>query len=303
MSTPALWTLPQGTAREVLVLVAVVLLGRNLDVRIGYVHAKEASTLVEFLLPIAVSQETVVTNALEPVRQHVQQETPDKFIGGQRHRFHLPATAVILPLKAHLIVFDIEQAVIRDSHAVGIPAHIVEHLLGTGERALGIDHPLMVFQLCAMSCEIEVLPKRPQASKNRSFLESNAFCKASRNRRRNRWDRTRTGKKKFGWQEIQRWPSGDSPPPGYDTMQVRVKLEVLSPTVKHGEKANLSSQVLRIGCDSCQSFGRGMEEDAVDDFLVLIGDRGDLFRHREHNMKIGCLQKLGLSVFNPLRPG
>jgi hypothetical protein len=66
---------------------------------------------------------------------------------------------------------------------------------------------------------------------------------------------------------------------------------------------DLSSQVLRIGCDSCQSFGRGMEEDAVDDFLVLIGDHGDLFRHREYNRKIGCLQKLGLRVFNPLRPG
>jgi len=75
---------------------------------------------------------------------------------------------------------------------------------------------------------------------------------------------------------------------GHDTMQVRVILEVLSPTVKHGEETNLSSEVLRIGCDGCQGFGRCTKEDAVDHPFVLIGDRGDLCRHGEHDMIIGA---------------
>jgi hypothetical protein len=46
-----------------------------------------------------------------------------------------------------------------------------------------------------------------------------------------------------------------------------------------------------------------LEENTVDDFLILISDRGDLFRYGEDHMIVGDLQKLGLPVLDPLRAG
>src|SRR3989304_558695 len=95
----ALWTLPQRTAGELFVTVAVVLLGRRRGVRAGRLHAEQAAALVEFLLPIAISQEAIVANALESVRQDMEQETPDEFIGGQGHGFAPPAISIVLTLE------------------------------------------------------------------------------------------------------------------------------------------------------------------------------------------------------------
>src|ERR1044072_2607124 len=49
--------------------------------------------------------------------------------------------------------------------------------------------------------------------KNSSLPASKALIRYSKNRRRNKRDRTRTGKKNPGRQEIHCVPSGESPPP------------------------------------------------------------------------------------------
>ena len=61
--------------------------------------------------------------------------------------------------------------------------------------------------------------------------------------------------------------------------------------------------MLGVARDGLQGFCRGLEKDAIDYLLVLVSDRGDLFRYREDHMKIGDLQKFGLPVLDPLRPG
>src|SRR5919106_732950 len=83
-------------------------------------------------------------------------------------------------------------------------------------------------------------------------------------------------------------------------MQVRMKHQVRSPTVKDREETDLSAEVLRIGCDGGHGFCHHAKENAVDHLLVLKGNRSNLFGHRENEMKIGHLQKLGLPVLNPL---
>src|ERR1019366_6501897 len=61
--------------------------------------------------------------------------------------------------------------------------------------------------------------------------------------------------------------------------------------------------MLGVARDGLQGFCRGLEKDAVDYLLVLVSDRGDLFRHGEDHMKIGDVQKFGLPVLDPLRSG
>jgi hypothetical protein len=50
--------------------------------------------------------------------------------------------AVILPAKADVIVVDFEEATVGDGDALGVAGEIGENLRRSGERALGVDHPL-----------------------------------------------------------------------------------------------------------------------------------------------------------------
>lgn len=84
-------------------------------------------------------------------------------------------------------------------------------------------------------------------------------------------------------------------------MQMRMEKQVLSPTVKYGEKADLGAQMLGIGSDGGQGLGSGSEEHVVEEIFVLVSDGSDRFGNREDDMKIVCVENFGGSFFNPLR--
>ena len=50
-------------------------------------------------------------------------------------------------------------------------------------------------------------------------------------------------------------------------MQVGMEMQVLAPSVEHGEKADLGTQVLGIGGDGASSLRRGPEQNAIEHSL------------------------------------
>src|ERR1019366_7568229 len=112
-----------------------------------------------------------------------------------------------------------------------------------------------------------------------------AFSRASKKRRRNRRLSTRTGRKKPGRQAVH-WPSGESPPPG--TTQCK-----RGSGMQHGEEADFRAQVVGAAGDAEQGSGDGAEQDVIDDFFVVEGDGGNLFRQREDHVEVGHRQQLG----------
>ena len=69
-------------------------------------------------------------------------------------------------------------------------------------------------------------------------------------------------------------------------MQVRMMHEVLAPGMKHGEEADLRTQVFRIRSNRAEGFRNGSGQNAVDDFLVLEGDEGNRFWHSKDDMEV-----------------
>src|SRR5260370_36295869 len=84
-------------------------------------------------------------------------------------------------------------------------------------------------------------------------------------------------------------------------MEMRMKKQVLSPTVKYSEKADLGAQMLGIGSDGGQGLGSGSGQNAVDEIFVLVSNGSDPFGDREDDMKIGRLENFGCSFFHPSR--
>src|ERR1700675_317582 len=69
--------------------------------------------------------------------------------------------------------------------------------------------------------------------------------------------------------------------------------------MEHQRRANLCAQMLRIGCDGTQGLGGNIEQQAVDNRLVVPGDRTDRGGQREDHVVILHGQKIGLTCLEP----
>ncbi len=101
--------------------ITVAVVSGRLGRRSGRCHADQLPPARKLLRTMAVAEEAEVPDAVEPVRQHMDQEATDEFVGRERHRLLAIVVPVILPVKADLTVIDGHQAVVGDSDTVGVP--------------------------------------------------------------------------------------------------------------------------------------------------------------------------------------
>ena len=63
---------------------------------------------------------------------------------------------------------------------------------------------------------------------------------------------------------------------GHHTMGMWVMFELLIPGVEHTEEADLGAEMLGIASDFEEGFGTSLQQQMVEDFFVLQGERGQL---------------------------
>ena len=86
-------------------------------------------------------------------------------------------------------------------------------------------------------------------------------------------------------------------------MDVWVVGQRRAPGVQHCGQSDPRAKMLRIGRDGDERLGRGLEQDAVDDGLVLVGDVADRGRQREHDVVVPNRQQLRFAVGQPFLGG
>ena len=88
-------------------------------------------------------------------------------------------------------------------------------------------------------------------------------------------------------------------PTRHDTMDVRMRLECLSPGMQDGQEAETGAKMLRVGRDLEQCGGAGLEQQREQESLVLPhhGDKG--VRHAEDQMVVADWQQLVLPLRKP----
>lgn len=160
------------------------------------------------------SEQTVMLDAVEAMRQDVEQETADELVDRERHD-PLPiaaVTAVILVAEGDVRFVERDQTTVRDGDPVGI-AQIGKHCLRPRKGRLGIDDP-------AFPADWRQYLTNARRSTRGAAEPKNASCPAScnrssrvRNKRRKSLPSTRTGRRNAGRDDIQRDPSRAMPPP------------------------------------------------------------------------------------------
>jgi hypothetical protein len=130
----------------------------------------------------AIGEKTVVADAMEAVRQSVQQKAADELVGIECHHFGLAVRTEVFPGKADLPIGEREQPAIGDGDAMGVAAEIGQHLFGASERWLGVDHPVRwnSRRRRAKACGSAGLAR---LVKNRSLPAPKAFSSSCKNSR------------------------------------------------------------------------------------------------------------------------
>ena len=83
-----------------------------------------------------------VSDAMEAVRQSVQQEAPDELVRLQAHGLDGAHIAIVLPGEPDMFVVTASDAAVGDGDAMGVSAKIGEDLRGSAEGFLGVNDPI-----------------------------------------------------------------------------------------------------------------------------------------------------------------
>jgi len=82
----------------------------------------------------------------------------------QRERAALLVMGIVLPAKAHSVVVDRKQSMVRDGDAMSVTCQVLQNMLGSTKRGLGVHDPLLSEQIAQEGREGLLLCQREAVS-------------------------------------------------------------------------------------------------------------------------------------------
>ena len=266
----------------------------------GLLDLEQLSHTDELFASVALGEEAVVANAVKAVGQDVEEKAADELVRGETHDAAAAAAPIILVGERHFIVVDGDEPRIGDRRAMRVAGEISEHALGSAERRLGVDDEGALPQRAQALGEGVVLGERGQIAEEAEFASLEGGFEAVE-------EQPAEGLRQRvnGEQEVRL--AGDpaiavegEAAAGDETVNVRVVGERLSPSMQHGDQADLGAETF--GGKDGERLRRRPHQQAIDGLLVVEGDFGRGRRQGEDDMEVGNRQQFGLARGEPLRP-
>src|SRR6516165_5300074 len=175
---------------------------------------------------------------------------------------------------------------IGDGHAVGVATKVVQHMLGTAERGLSVDHPVFAEKQSQPGSESLGLRKRRKFSSAMESTVTERLPQAGNELAAKHWGEHFQREEEVIGGVHPRFVIKAQAAGGNDAMDVGMQSELLTPRVQHTEEANFCAEVTGIPSDFEKCFRAGAKQEAVEQFLVLQDQGGQLRRQREHDMNV-----------------
>ena len=163
---------------------------------------KQCAAQREFFGTTAVGEKAVMADAVKPVRQGVQQEAPDEFVGRQRHDLVLVVVPIIAPAEADLAAGERRPAGCWRWRRGACSGRDRPAPPRGRQRALGIDDPLDAAAVrrrrrakAAASASPASAPKKPAAGVERRLAAFPGTAGGTGARARAPAGRSRAGRK------------------------------------------------------------------------------------------------------------
>ena len=142
-----------------------------LAARAGWVGcAEEPAGQCDIAGPVGIGEEPVVTDAVEPVGQYMDQKAADELVGVERHELvaSVRLGPVILPFEGHALAVEGDEPAVGDRDPVRVAGEISEDSVGSAEGSLGIHHPFDLSQCGEAGFEGSGLARAAWPAKNAS---------------------------------------------------------------------------------------------------------------------------------------
>lgn len=184
-----------------------------------------------------------MADADETFGQQMQQEATQELIERKCHQLLVIIMSGVTPTKGALAVFERNQSMVRDSHAVGITAEVVEHILRTTERWFGIDDPIFAKQRPEPRREGLRLREASQIAGEVQLPSLKGRLEPSDELPAKYAPEHLDGEEESRARANPTCAIEGEPTRGDDTVDVRMKLEFLIPGVQHAEEADLGTEM------------------------------------------------------------
>ena len=111
-----------------------------------------------------------MADAVDAVRQGVQEKAPNELVGVEGHDLRLSMMPVVLPAEGNAtVIAHIEEPRVRDGNPMGVAAEIGQHLLRPAEGRLDIDDPFDLAELAQPAGEGRGLCKAGEIAEECEF--------------------------------------------------------------------------------------------------------------------------------------
>lgn len=119
-----------------------------------------------------VGEKSVVTDAMKAIGQNVQEEAADELVAVERHGAIAvyAVVSVILEFERDAGAVKFEKPAVGDGDAVRVARQIGQDLVWSGERPLGVDHPVRPPQWLEIICECGRISERSVLAEKRELL-------------------------------------------------------------------------------------------------------------------------------------
>src|ERR1700686_2546874 len=187
-----------------------------------------------------------------------------------------------------------------------VAGQILENLFWPAEGALGVNHPFHVTGPLTQRLKGRQLGQRFQFTVELELALPERLSQMNQEPLAEEATEDLDGKEKrfaiFSTGDPPRDVGADAAARHY-AMDMRMEMEILTPSVKHGQETDGRAQVPGVCRDGEHRLGHCPEENAVDYPGILQRQAGDLLRQCKHHVEILHRQQLGLPFGQPLGAG
>jgi hypothetical protein len=216
-----------------------------------------------------MSKESKVAYADKTLGKNVKQEAPQEFDSTQSHLVKTMIVTIVPPRKSDLAVLESQKTVIGNSDAMSVAGEVFENLLGTSKGRLGVDDPVFLVKLGKPAFEDSRRAQPSQRPAQSELTVLIGLCEtleefSSKDRRQDLDGEKKPSRTRDPLTLIR----GQSPP-WNDAVNMRMKVERLTPRVKDREKTDLAAEMMGVASNLLERLGGTAHQKVVDKDFVL----------------------------------
>ena len=206
-----------------------------------------------------MGEKAKVADAHKSRWKHMQQESAQKFIHTQCQEAFLVLMGGVAPAERDHAVGERNEAAVGDRHAMSVLTKITERMLRPSKWAFGVNHPLGAEKRTKPRREGFGIEKRGQRSVKAEFMLRMQLFESIDKLAPKHFTEHLDRQEELWLRSDPSRVIGSKTAGGYNTVHMRMMLELLVPGVENAEEADLRAKPLRVAGDLKQCLGTGSE--------------------------------------------